>query len=59
MAMGDAAYSYERTVRFYAALNGPKESIVIDDATHFEFYWKDAYAEKAVDGIDRFFKEFG
>ena len=55
MAMGDAAYSYERTVRFYDALNGPKESIVIDDATHCEFYWKADCAEKAVGGRDRIF----
>lgn len=59
MATGAAAYSYEPAVRFYDALKGPKESLVIDDANHVEFYWKDAYADKAVDGIDRFFKEHG
>ncbi len=59
MATGDAGNRYETTVRFYYALNGPKESLVIEDANHVEFYLKDTYADKVVDGIYRFFKENG
>ena len=58
MATGEKAYSYEPAMRFYNSLKGPKESLILDEANHVEFYWKDEYADQAVEGIDEFFKKY-
>ncbi|GEM_PF-2881672 len=54
---GENAYSLDPGMRFYNSLNGPKDSIVLEEATHGDFYWKDKYADQAVERIDSFFKK--
>ena len=57
MATGETAYSYEPAIRFYNSLNGPKRSLILKEANHIEFYWKDEFADQAVAGIDVFFRQ--
>ncbi|TNE51815.1 MAG: alpha/beta hydrolase [Deltaproteobacteria bacterium] len=56
MVSGENAYSLEPAMRFYNALNGPKDSVVLKDANHVEFYWKHEYADQAVACMNTFFQ---
>ncbi len=58
MATGEKAYSFEPAMRFYNSLNGPKDSVVLKEANHVEFYWKEEYADQAVEGMNEFFKKY-
>jgi uncharacterized protein len=56
MVYGDKAVSAEGAIKFYDALNGPKEKLVIEEAGHFDLYWKPEYVDPAVEGIAKFLK---
>ncbi|MEM6430362.1 MAG: alpha/beta hydrolase, partial [Deinococcota bacterium] len=58
MVTGEEAYSFEPAMRFYNSLKGPKDSLVLKEANHVQFYWKDEYADQAVEGMDAFFKSY-
>ena len=55
MAYGDKAVSVKGAVRFYEALNGPKEMIKREGAGHFDLYWRPEHVEPIADGIATFF----
>ena len=56
MATGEKGYSYESAMRFFDQLGGVKEKLVLADFNHVDFYYKDDPTDRAVDGIDEFFR---
>ena len=53
---GDRATSGPGAERFYQAINGPKDKLVVQGADHFDLYWKPEYVEPAVEKIDAYLK---
>lgn len=58
MVYGDKAASAEGAVKFYDAINGPKEQLVLKGAGHFDVYWMPEYVDPAVEGISNFLKSY-
>jgi fermentation-respiration switch protein FrsA (DUF1100 family) len=56
MVYGDKAVSADGATRFYEALNGPKERLVVEGSDHFELYWKPEHVGPAVEGISSFLR---
>ena len=56
MVYGELAASAAGAQRFYDAIKGPKEKLVIKGARHFDLYWKPECVNPAVEGISRFLK---
>lgn len=57
MATGEQGYSYEAAARFYEQLGGAKEKLVLPEHNHVDFYYKDEPTDRAVEGVDAFFRE--
>ena len=57
MAYGDKAISAGGAKRFYDALNGSKEQLVVKGAGHFDMYWKPEYVDPTVEGVSDFLKK--
>jgi fermentation-respiration switch protein FrsA (DUF1100 family) len=57
MVYGDVAVSAGGAIRFYDALKGPKERLVIEGAGHFDLYWMPEYVDPAVEGIANFLQK--
>jgi hypothetical protein len=55
---GDEAVSADGAIRFYDAINGPKEKLVFEGAGHFDLYWMPEYVDPAVEGIATFLKKY-
>ena len=53
---GDQAITADGAIKFYDAINGPKEKLVAEGAGHFDLYWKPEYVGPAVEGISNFMK---
>jgi fermentation-respiration switch protein FrsA (DUF1100 family) len=58
VAYGDEAISAGGAKRFYDALNGPKEKLVLEGAGHFDLYCMPEYLDPAVEGIANFLKGY-
>ncbi len=58
MVYGDNAASTAGAIRFYDALNGTKEKLVLKNASHFDLYWKPNHVEPSVEGIAAFLKSY-
>ena len=55
---GDQAITADGAIKFYDAINGPKEKLVAKGAGHFDLYWRPEYVDPAVEGISTFMKSF-
>ena len=53
---GSEAETLQQSQAAYTTANEPKELLVIDGGTHFDFYDQPEYVEPAVAKIDGFFK---
>ena len=56
MVHGDQAITADGAIKFYDAINGPKEKLVAKGAGHFDLYWQPEYVDSAVEGISNFLK---
>ncbi len=54
MAYGEDAVSADGAKRFFEALKGPKEVLMLEKAGHFDLYWKPKQVGPAVEGISKF-----
>jgi uncharacterized protein len=55
---GSRAETLQQSQAAYEKAHEPKELVVIDGGTHFDFYDKPEYVEPAVEKIDSFFKAY-
>ena len=53
---GDRAASGPGGERFYQAINGPRDKLVLQGADHFDLYWKPEYVEPAVAKVAAYLK---
>jgi len=58
MVYGDQAITANGAIKFYEAINGPKEKLVFEGAGHFDLYWQPEYVDPAVEGISTFLKSY-
>ncbi len=55
MVIGAEAVSRSGAERLHKQLSGPKEKLVLQDADHFDSYYREDYVVPASDQIARFF----
>ena len=58
MAYGSEAVSKQGAQRFYNAVNGKKEKIMLKGADHFDMYYKSEYVKPVADKFDEFFRKY-